>query len=148
MDADRSHDPNDVPRLVAALAEGADLAVGSRYRDGIRIINWPLGRLLLSSCSGVYVRTLCAIPMTDPTSGFKMVSRKALAALDMGLCTAQGYGFIVEFHFDAWRRGFRIEEVPIIFTERQRGASKMSKKIIVESALTVLKLAARRLFRF
>jgi len=146
MDADRSHDPADVPRLIAALNDGADIAVGSRYRDGIRIINWPLSRLLLSSFAGVYVRALCGIPMTDPTSGFKLISRKVQEGIDFSRCAADGYGFITEFHFFVFRGGFRIAEVPIIFTERQQGASKMSKRIIFESAWTVLKLGCLRLF--
>ena len=145
MDADRSHNPNDVVLLIAAVQEGAGIAIGSRYLGGIRIINWPLSRLLLSSFAGIYVRTLCGLPLTDPTSGFKMVSRKTLETVGFSRCTAEGYGFITEFHFFAWRGGCRITEVPIIFTERQQGASKMSKQIIFESAWTVLKLAAQRL---
>ena len=145
IDADRSHDPSDVPLLIAALERGADIALGSRYRDGIRIINWPLRRLLLSSFAGLYVRTLCGISLTDPTSGFKMVARKTLGTIGFDRCTADGYGFITEFHFFAWRAGCQFTEVPIIFTERREGASKMSKRIIFESAWTVLKLSASRL---
>jgi len=145
IDADSSHSPNDIPLLIAALEQGADVAVGSRYLGGIRIINWPLSRLLLSSFAGLYVRTFCGLPMTDPTSGFKMVSRRVLETVDISRGAADGYGFIIEFHFFAWRCGCCIKEVPIVFTERRQGASKMSKRIIFESAWTVLKLAALRL---
>ena len=144
MDADGSHAPADLPRLIEALRQGADLAVGSRYLGGIRIINWPLGRLLLSSFAGIYVRTLCGIPMSDPTSGFKLASRRILEKIDFSRCAAEGYGFITEFHFFAWRAGGRIVEVPIVFTEREQGVSKMSRWIILESAWKVIRLALCR----
>jgi dolichol-phosphate mannosyltransferase len=147
MDADLSHDPRDVPSLIAAIDKGADLAIGSRYCGGIRIINWPLRRLLLSFFAGVYTRTLCGLPVSDPTSGFKAVTTRVIKAVDFSLCSADGYGFIVEFHFFVWRKGFRIVEVPIIYTDRRGGVSKMSRRIILESAWTVLKLAARRFFQ-
>ena len=146
MDADRSHDPAEVPRLIGMLEQGADLAVGSRYLNGIRIINWPLSRLLLSSFAGFVTRLFCGIRMTDPTSGFKMASRRLLETVDFSHFKTEGYGFIVELNFFAGRAGFKIEESAIIFTERQLGVSKMSKKIIVESALTVLKLALLRVW--
>jgi dolichol-phosphate mannosyltransferase len=145
MDADRSHDPKDVPLLIAALQRGAEIAVGSRYLGGIRIINWPMRRLLLSWFAGVYARALCGIPMTDPTSGFKMMSRKALQSVDFSRCSADGYGFQLELHFFAWRAGCKLEEVPIVFTERKRGASKMSKWTAIEAMLTVPALGLRRL---
>ncbi|CAN5726487.1 polyprenol monophosphomannose synthase [soil metagenome] len=144
MDADLSHDPADVPLLLAEIEQGADLAIGSRYKNGIRIINWPIRRLLLSSCAGLYIRTLCGLQLSDPTSGFKAISHKTLRAVDMDKCAAEGYGFIVEFHFFSWLSGKKIVEVPIIFTERRDGASKMSSKIILESAVTVLRLALLR----
>ena len=147
MDADRSHDPKDVLRLIQAIQGGAQMAVGSRYCGGIRIINWPMRRLLLSWFAGVYTRALCRIPMTDPTSGFKMISREILEALDWRLCSADGYGFQIELHFLGLRNGAKLTEVPIVFTERQQGASKMSKRSVIEAALTVLTLAFRRLFR-
>jgi dolichol-phosphate mannosyltransferase len=147
MDADLSHDPKDVPRLIAALQRGAEIAVGSRYLDGIRIINWPMWRLLLSWFAGVYARAVCGIPMTDPTSGFKMISKKALRSVNFSRCSADGYGFQLELHFFAWRAGCKLEEIPIIFTERKRGASKMSNWTVVEAMLTVLALGLRRLVR-
>lgn len=145
MDADRSHDPADVPRLIEAIQQGTDLAVGSRYLNGIRIMNWPLSRLLLSSFAGYYIRFLTGIPMTDPTSGFKMIGRSLLESADLSRYKTEGYGFIVELNFFAYSRGFKIVEVPIVFTERQMGDSKMSKRIIFESAFTVLSLLGSRL---
>ena len=147
MDADLSHDPKDVPRLIAALQRGAEMAVGSRYFDGIRIINWPMWRLLLSWFAGVYARALCGIPMTDPTSGYKMISKKALQSVDFSRCSANGYGFQLELHFFVWWAGCKVEEIPIIFTERRRGASKMSNWTVVEAMLTVPALGLRRLVR-
>jgi len=144
MDADFSHDPADIPRLLAAIEGGADIALGSRYVDGIRVINWPARRLLLSLFAGAYTRFFSGINLSDPTSGFKAVRSQVLRATDWSQFTADGYGFIIEFHFHASRNGFRIAEVPIVFTERRRGASKMSFKIMLESALRVLRLASYR----
>jgi len=146
MDADRSHDPKDVLLLIHAVQQGAQMAVGSRYCGGIRIINWPMRRLLLSWFAGVYTRALCRIPMTDPTSGLKMISKTILKNIDWKLCSAEGYGFQIELHFFALRNGAKLQEVPIVFTERQEGVSKMSKRIVIEATLTVLALAFYRLF--
>jgi dolichol-phosphate mannosyltransferase len=146
MDADLSHDPADVPRLLAALSEGADIAVGSRYLNGIRILNWPQSRLWISTFGGWYARSLTGLPMTDPTSGFKAIRRRVLEELDWEKFTAQGYGFQVELHFFAWQSGFKIVEVPIVFTERRQGDSKMSTPIALEAAKRVFQLAIRRIF--
>jgi dolichol-phosphate mannosyltransferase len=146
MDADLSHDPADVPRLLAALCEGADMAVGSRYLNGIRILNWPQSRLWISTFGGWYARCLTGLPMTDPTSGFKAIRSKVLENLDWEKFTAQGYGFQVELHFFAWQGGFKIQEVPIVFTERRQGNSKMSPEIAKEAAVRVLQLGLRRIF--
>ena len=146
MDADLSHDPADVPRLLEALSEGADMAVGSRYLNGIRILNWPQSRLWISTFGGFYARSLTGLPLTDPTSGFKAIRRRVLQELDWGKFTAQGYGFQVELHFFAWQAGFNIVEVPIIFTERREGCSKMSAHIALEAAKRVLQLSVRRIF--
>jgi dolichol-phosphate mannosyltransferase len=146
MDADLSHDPGDVPRLLIALSEGADMAVGSRYLNGIRILNWPQSRLWISTFGGWYARSLTGLPMTDPTSGFKAIRRRVLEELDWGKFTAQGYGFQVELHFFAWQAGFKIVEVPIVFTERRQGDSKMSTPIALEAAKRVFQLAIRRIF--
>ncbi|MDA0858460.1 MAG: polyprenol monophosphomannose synthase, partial [Verrucomicrobia bacterium] len=146
MDADLSHDPADVPRLISALGEGADLAVGSRYLNGIRILNWPQSRLWISTFGGWYARFLTGLPMSDPTSGFKAIRRGVLEGLNWGQFTSQGYGFQVELHFFAWQNGFQIQEVPIIFTERRVGSSKMSTSIALEAARRVLQLAVKRIF--
>src|ERR1043165_7653931 len=145
MDADFSHDPADAPRLLEAIDAGADIALGSRYVDGIRVMNWPVRRLLLSLFAGCYTRFFSGIRLSDPTSGFKAVRARVLRATDWSQFTADGYGFIVEFHFHASRKGFQITEVPIVFTERRRGASKMSFAIMLESALRVLRLASYRI---
>ena len=146
MDADLSHDPADVPRLLAALGEGADLAVGSRYLNGIRILNWPQSRLWISTFGGWYARTLTGLPMTDPTSGFKAIRRRVLEGLNWDQFTSQGYGLQVELHFFAWQAGFKVQEVPIVFTERREGNSKMSTHIALEAAKRVFQLAVRRIF--
>lgn len=146
MDADLSHDPADVPKLLQTLAKGADLAVGSRYLNGVRVLNWPQTRLWVSSFGGWYTRLLTGLPMTDPTSGFKAIRRRVLEGLDWDKFAAQGYGFQIEIHFLAWQGGFRVEEVPIVFTERREGQSKMSAQIAQEAALRVLQLALRRIF--
>jgi len=146
MDADLSHDPADVPKLIQALNDGADMAVGSRYVNGVRVLNWPQSRLWVSSFGGWYARLLTGLPMTDPTSGFKAIRRRVLKGLDWDKFTAQGYGFQIEIHFLAWQGGFRLHEVPIIFTERREGQSKMSLQIAWEAALRVLQLAFRRVF--
>ena len=146
MDADLSHDPADVPRLIAALDEGADMAVGSRYLNGIRILNWPQSRLWVSTFGGWYARLLTGLPMTDPTSGFKAIRRHVLEGLDWNQFTSQGYGFQVELHFFAWQKGFQVRELPIIFTERRQGSSKMSTSIALEAAGRVLQLAVKRIF--
>ncbi|NBV97829.1 MAG: glycosyltransferase [Verrucomicrobia bacterium] len=146
MDADLSHDPADVPRLLTAIGEGADLAVGSRYLNGIRILNWPQSRLWISTFGGWYARTLTGLPMTDPTSGFKAIRRRVLEGLNWEQFTSQGYGFQVELHFFAWQSGFKIQEVPIVFTERREGNSKMSANIALEAAKRVFQLAVRRIF--
>ena len=146
MDADLSHDPADVPRLLEALSDGADMAVGSRYLNGIRILNWPQSRLWISTFGGWYTRTLTGLPMTDPTSGFKAIRRGVLEKLDWSRFTSQGYGFQVELHFFAWQGGFQLQEVPIVFTERREGSSKMSTHIALEAAKRVLQLAVQRIF--
>ncbi len=141
MDADFSHNPADVPRLVdAARMEDADLVLGSRYKDGIRVINWPLNRLLLSITAAKYVQVITGMPITDPTGGFKCFRRRALAAIDAGTVQSNGYSFQIELTHRVWRRGMKIVEVPIIFTDRFQGTSKMSKDIVHEALWMVWKL--------
>jgi dolichol-phosphate mannosyltransferase len=141
IDADLSHDPRDIGGLIAALNEGADLAVGSRYLDGVRVLNWPQHRLFLSLFAGAYTRFFTALPMSDPTSGFKAIRREVLEAMDWRNFEAEGYGFQIELHLRAWHGNFVLKEIPIVFTERRAGASKMSRQIAWEAAGRVLQLA-------
>jgi len=145
MDADLSHDPQDVPRLLAALDGGADIAVGSRYLQGISVVHWPLWRLMLSLGASLYTRLLTRMPMTDPTSGFKAFRRAVIERLDWRRITPEGYGFQIAVHFFARRSGFRVREVPIVFTERREGRSKLSFGITIEAVLLVLRLSLLRL---
>jgi dolichol-phosphate mannosyltransferase len=145
MDADLSHDPNDVPRLLAALEAGADLAIGSRYVAGISVINWPLSRLVLSMGAGVYTRCFTGLKLSDPTSGFKAIRREVLERLEWPRIRTEGYGFQIALHFFAGRAGFQLREVPIVFTERRNGQSKLSHGIALEAAGLVLKLALVRI---
>ncbi len=142
MDADLSHDPTDIPKLLEALEQGSHLAVGSRYLGGISVLNWPQSRLFISTFGGFYVRTLTALPMSDPTSGFKAIRADVLRDLDWDKVQAEGYAFQIELHHTAWKQGFTIKEVPIVFTERREGDSKMSTAISLEAAWRVLRLAA------
>ena len=146
MDADLSHNPADVPRLLEA-AEAADLVLGSRYRDGIRVINWPLNRLMLSLGAALYVRVITGMPFSDPTGGFKCFRREALQVLDLDAIRSNGYSFQIELTHQVWRRGFRVAEVPIIFTDRFQGKSKMSGRIVREALLMVWRLWAQHGFR-
>jgi len=141
IDADLSHAPSDIPALIQALDEGADLAIGSRYLNGIRVLNWAKHRLFLSLFAGSYTRFISGLPLTDPTSGFKAIRSAVLRQLDWQDFQAEGYGFQIELHYYAWKRGFVLREVPIVFTERRAGASKMSLEIALEASLRVLQLA-------
>jgi dolichol-phosphate mannosyltransferase len=142
MDADLSHDPADIPKLLEGLEQGAHIAVGSRYLGGISVLNWPQSRLFISTFGGFYVRTLTALPMSDPTSGFKAIRADVLRDLNWDKVQAEGYAFQIELHHTAWKQGFTIKEVPIVFTERREGDSKMSTAISLEAAWRVLRLAA------
>lgn len=146
MDADFSHDPNELPNFIAA-AEDADLVLGSRYVDGIRITNWPLSRLMLSKGAALYVRLITGMPATDPTGGFKCYRRRVLAGIDLDLIISNGYSFQVEMSHTAWLKGYRIKEVPITFVDRRSGYSKMSSVIFSEALWLVWKLAFRYGFR-
>lgn len=146
MDADLSHDPDDLPRLIDAVRNGdADLAIGSRYVGGVRVINWPLSRLVLSYAAGIYTRSITRMPIRDVTAGFKCFHRRVLEALPLDRVNSDGYAFQVEMHYRTWRAGFTIEEIPVIFTERTEGQSKMSKAIVREAALKVWELRLRDL---
>lgn len=146
MDADFSHNPADLPHLIEA-AKDADLALGSRYIGGIRIINWPLNRLVLSRSAGCYVKLITGMPFSDPTGGFKCFRRRVLAAIDLDRIKSNGYSFQIEMTHRAWMAGFKIVEVPIIFEERRSGHSKMSGAIVREALWMVWKLVFRCRFR-
>lgn len=144
MDADFSHDPHDVPRLVKAVCSGeADLAIGSRYYNGISIINWPLSRLILSYSANVYARTITGMNVFDTTAGFKCFHRRVLESIDLSRIKSNGYSFQIELHFRAFKKGFRIKEVSVIFRERTEGVSKMSKAIVIEAIWMVWALKIR-----
>lgn len=138
MDADFSHNPDDLVPLVTAClpppeGRGADVAIGSRYVDGLRVLNWPLGRLVLSYGAGVYTRSITRLPVKDVTAGFKCFRRGVLEALDLSHVRSNGYSFQIEMNYRAWKAGFRLVEVPIVFTERTEGESKMSGAIVREA---------------
>ena len=139
MDGDLSHNPDDIPSFLAA-AKHADLVVGSRYSNGIRVINWPLNRLMLSLMAAKYVRVITGMPITDPTGGYKCFRRHTLASLDLDKVRSNGYSFQVELTHKVWRQGMRVAEVPIIFTDRFKGRSKMSFKIVREALFMVWRL--------
>jgi dolichol-phosphate mannosyltransferase len=141
MDADFSHNPDDLIRLYEAChIGGADVAIGSRYVTGVNVVNWPMGRVLMSYFASQYVRWLTGMPFHDATAGFKCYHRRVLEAIDLSKIKFVGYAFQIEMKFRAWRAGFKVVEVPIIFTDRQEGASKMSKGIIQEAAFGVVRL--------
>jgi dolichol-phosphate mannosyltransferase len=142
-DADFSHDPKDLPRLLEA-AQTDDLIIGSRYKGGCRVLNWPLPRLMLSYGAGIYVRLLTRLPVMDPTGGFKCFRRNVLASIELDRIAAEGYGFQIEVTHSAWRKGFSIKEIPIVFADRVAGTSKMSLAIAKEAIFLVLRLAFRR----
>ncbi|MCI0745181.1 MAG: polyprenol monophosphomannose synthase [Verrucomicrobia subdivision 3 bacterium] len=139
MDGDFSHNPDDIPAFLEA-AQNADLVLGSRYKNGIRVINWPLRRLMLSMGAARYVRTITGMPISDPTGGFKCFRRRALQSLDLDAVRSNGYSFQIEMTHKLWRQGMRIAEVPIIFTDRFQGSSKMSSKIVREALWMVWRL--------
>ncbi len=144
MDADMSHNPDDVPKLIHGLTD-ADLVIGSRYVQGVSVVNWPIRRLMLSYGANLYSRIVTGLPIRDATAGFKCWRREVLATLDLNKIKSQGYSFQIEMNFRTWRKGFRLKEVPIIFFDRTVGESKMSKLIMLEAILMVWRL---RLWRF
>ncbi|MCX7835274.1 MAG: polyprenol monophosphomannose synthase [bacterium] len=139
MDADLSHNPCDIPNFLKA-AETADLVLGSRYKQGVNVVNWPLTRLLLSYGASLYTRTITGMPIKDPTGGFKCFRKEVLEALNLDEVKSNGYSFQIELTFKAWRKKFKIEEIPIIFIDRTVGKSKMSKAIVKEAILMVWRL--------
>jgi len=146
MDADFSHNPDDLLRLYAACSEeGADLAVGSRYCHGVSVVDWPMGRIIMSYYASAYVRTVLGMKVFDTTAGFVCYSRKVLETIDLDAVQMKGYGFQIEMKYTAYRLGFKIREVPIIFVNRQLGTSKMSSGIFGEAFWGVIKLRFRKI---
>ena len=144
MDADFSHNPDDLGRLYAACKDGADLAIGSRYCDGVSVVNWPIGRIIMSYFASVYVRRVLRMKVYDSTAGFKCYSRKVLETIDLDAVRMKGYGFQIEMKYTAYKLGFKIAEVPIIFVNRKEGTSKMSSGIFGEAFWGVIKLRFRK----
>ena len=145
MDADFSHDPNELKNFLIAIKEN-DLVLGSRYINGVRVLNWPMARLLLSFFASVYTRIITGMPIKDATGGFKCFRRKVLEAIDLDKVKSNGYSFQIEMTFKAYSKGFKIKEVPIIFSDRVKGKSKMSKKIVREAVTMVWKLRLQHMF--
>lgn len=145
MDCDFSHNPDDLERLTAAAFEGADVVVGSRYSRGVNVVNWPMSRLLMSYYASKYVRTVTRMPVCDATAGFVCWSRRVLETIDLDAVRMVGYGFQVEMKYTAWKLGFRIDEVSIVFVDRTEGTSKMSSDIFGEAFWGVLKLPWRKI---
>lgn len=148
MDADFSHDPDDLVRLYSACAEeGYDMAIGSRYVSGVNVVNWPMGRVLLSYFASAYVKFITGMPIQDATAGFTCFRRKVLETINLDKIRFIGYAFQIEMKFTAWKFGFNIKEVPIIFTDRKRGESKMSMNIVREAIWGVISMKINSLFR-
>jgi len=140
MDADFSHDPAHLPQFLEAIVD-ADIVLGSRYRRGkVTVVNWPMSRLLLSYAANLYARFVTGLPLDDSTGGFKCFRRSVLEAIDLEQVRSNGYAFQIEMSFRAWKKGFRIVEIPIVFTDRTEGESKMSKKIVREAVWMVWRL--------
>jgi len=147
MDADFSHNPQDLMILHQACIDGADMAIGSRYKSGVNVVNWPMSRVLMSYCASVYVRFITGMKIYDTTAGFKCYRRQVLEAIDLEKVKFRGYAFQIEMKFTAWKLGFRIEEVPIVFTDRREGTSKMSGGIFNEALWGVLRMKLNSYFR-
>jgi dolichol-phosphate mannosyltransferase len=145
MDADFSHDPKYLPDFLKAIEEN-DLVIGSRYKSGVNVINWPMSRLLLSYFASYFVRIFIGIPVRDCTAGYKCFRRRVLEKINLAKIDSSGYSFQIEINYHAWKKKFRISEIPIVFTDRQRGSSKMSTKIIQEAVLLVWKLRLLSIF--
>lgn len=148
MDADFSHNPDDLVRLYRACAEdGADLSIGSRYITGVNVVNWPMGRVMMSYFASMYVRIITGMPIRDTTAGFKCYTRRVLETIDFSKIKFTGYAFQIEMKFAAWKLGFKLKEVPIIFTDRSEGQSKMSGGIFSEAIFGVLAMKLKSYFK-
>jgi dolichol-phosphate mannosyltransferase len=142
MDADYSHDPKEIKNFLNAIKD-CDLVIGSRYISGVNVINWPMKRLLLSFFANKYTKFITGLPLADSTGGFKCFRRKVLESIDLSRIKSNGYSFQIEMNYKAWKAGFKIKEIPIIFVDRMLGRSKMSKKIVREAIVMVWKLRFR-----
>jgi dolichol-phosphate mannosyltransferase len=148
MDADFSHHPDDLILLLdACKKDGADLAIGSRYVKGVTVVNWPIGRLIMSYYASAYVRFITGMPIQDTTAGFKCYRKRVLEAIDLSKIKFSGYAFQIEMKFTAWKMGFKLEEVPIIFMDRKEGHSKMNSGIFSEALLGVIEMKIKSWFR-
>lgn len=147
MDADFSHNPDDLVRLYEACHKGADMSIGSRYVTGVNVVNWPMGRVLMSYFASKYVKIVTGMKVHDATAGFVCYTRKVLESIDLKKIRFKGYAFQIEMKFTAWTSGFKLKEVPIIFTDRTLGTSKMSGGIFTEAFLGVFMMKIRSLFR-
>ena len=145
MDADFSHDPKEIPRFLDEI-KNSDVILGSRYINGVNVINWPMRRLLLSSFANLYTRFITGMPVHDATGGYKCFRRKVLEAINLEKVTSNGYAFQIEMSFKAWKKGFKLKEIPIIFVDRVKGKSKMSRKIVREAVTMVWKLRLKSIF--
>ena len=144
MDADFSHSPDEIPNFLNKMSD-CDLVIGSRYTNGVRIINWPIRRLILSYGANLYTRIITGMPVHDATGGFKCFRRKVLESIDLDKVHSNGYSFQIEMNFKAWSKGFKVCEHPIIFMDRRWGVSKMSKKIVYEAVFMVWRLKFRKI---
>ena len=146
IDADLSHNPDDILRMVE-MSKSSDLVIGSRYIGGVNVINWPMRRLLLSYFANLYAKFLIRFPIKDSTGGFKCLHRKVLESIDLKTINSQGYSFQIEMNFLAWVKGFTIKEIPIVFTDRTVGESKMNRRIVIEAIWMVPNLLVRKIFK-
>jgi dolichol-phosphate mannosyltransferase len=148
MDADFSHNPSDLIKLYEACAmDGADVAIGSRYVKGVNVVNWPMGRVIMSYYASKYVRMVTGMTIKDTTAGFICYKRRVLETIDFNKIKFKGYAFQIEMKFNAWKHGFKITEVPIIFTDRSEGTSKMSSGIFKEAVMGVVQIKLKSMFR-
>jgi dolichol-phosphate mannosyltransferase len=147
MDADFSHNPDDLVQLYNECLNGADLAIGSRYISGVNVVNWPMGRVLISYFASVYVRFITRMKIKDSTAGFKCYKKKVLETINLKKIRFKGYAFQIEMKFNAWKHGFVLKEVPIIFTDRREGQSKMSGKIVYEAVWGVISMKISSWFK-
>lgn len=145
MDADFSHNPKEIPIMLGKMDE-CDVLIGSRYIKGVNVVNWPMKRLILSYSANIYTRVITGMPIHDATAGFKCYKRKVLETIDLDAIRSNGYAFQIETNFMAWRKGFILKEMPIVFVDRRVGVSKMNKKIVYEAAFMVWKLKVQSLF--